>query len=88
MYPIDLLRGYRNHRARLRDDQGLLPVHRELLQFFEKPRTISLSDIAEKVGYGQRTVEVRIGELVESGRLKKETFPHDWGKPNRYEVLK
>lgn len=88
MSSIDLLKGYRESRARLRDEEGLLQVHRELLEFFDKPRCVSFDDMAIKLGYDKSTLSRRTKDLVEMGKLKRTRFTHVWGKPNQYEVIR
>lgn len=63
----------------------LTQTRKDILQFFEEPRCISLTDIAEEVGYGRTTILRNIPALVDAGLLKRTYYPHIWAKPIRYE---
>jgi DNA-binding MarR family transcriptional regulator len=60
----------------------LLQVHRDLLQFFGEPRSMSYTDIAEKVGYSKRIVEIRTKELEMMGMVRGTRHPNKWATPN------
>ena len=64
-----------------------LQSHRDILSLFDKPQTISIDDIAQSAGYCRRVTALRLKELVGMGKLKKTKHPHEWGKPNTYEVI-
>lgn len=63
----------------------LTQMHRDILQFFEKPRYIHLTDIAEGTGWSRKPVTRRINELADAGLLKRIYPPHARGKPVWYE---
>lgn len=58
-----------------------------ILEFFEEPRCISLTDAAKAIGYGRGTMERYLPWLVKAGYLKRTTYPHIWGKPYKYEKI-
>ncbi len=63
----------------------LTQTRKDILQFFEEPRCISLTDIAKGTGYGRTAIIENMTKLIKAGLLKRTTYPHIWGKPHKYE---